>query len=148
MTRIAVSGRIAAPPETVFRAVSDIEGLPDHDPNIVGVEVLTERRSGLGTRFRETRRMKNQEMVTELEVTEFEENRRIRMVADSHGTVWDTLFSVRTVDGATELSIEMDARPHKLLPRLMNPFMKGFFRKGIEGHLENLRKRCEAEAGG
>ena len=146
MSRVAVSRRIAAPRERVFRAITDIERFPDHDPDIVAVEFLTEQRSGVGTRFRETRRMKKREMVTELEVTEFETNRRVRMVADTHGTVWDTLFSVDSVDDATELTIEMDARPHKLLPRIMNRFMTGFFRKGIAQHLDNVRRRCETEA--
>lgn len=33
--------------------------------------------------------------MTELEVTEFVENDHVRYVTDSHGTVWDTVMSVK-----------------------------------------------------
>ena len=79
-------------------------------------------------------------------MTEFVENERARMVADTHGTIWDTTFSVRTVGADVELTIAMDARPHKLLPKLMNPLMKPMFRKGMERHIDKLRAYCEARA--
>lgn len=150
MTRVSVEGAIAAPPAIVFRAVTDVEHLPDLDDAIVGIEFLTDQRSGAGTRFRETRSMNGREMVTELEVTEWVENERARMVADSHGTIWDTVFRVTPDGDGCVLEIAMDARPHKLLPRIMNPLMKGFFRKGIAGHVDKVRAHCErlAAAGG
>ena len=148
MTRVTVSRTIAAPVEVVFEAVTNIERLAETSPDVVGVEFLTASHHGLGTRFRETRKMKDREMVTELEITEFVENERSRMVADSHGTVWDTLFTVRPENGKTLLEIEMDARPHRLLTKLMTPLMKGFFRKGIEKHIEDVRDYCERIAAG
>ena len=39
------------------------------------------------------------EATTELEVTEYVENDHVRMVADSHGTIWDTVFSVKEQTG-------------------------------------------------
>ncbi|MBT8484413.1 MAG: SRPBCC family protein, partial [Phycisphaerae bacterium] len=125
---------------------SDIPNLPETMPDVVKIEFLTDQRVGLGTKFRETRRMGKREMVTELDVTEFVENDHVRMVADSHGTIWDTLFEVTPTGGGTELTLTMDARAHKLLPRIMNPIMKGFFKKGIEKHLDSLKTHCEDKA--
>lgn len=147
MTRVAVSRGMTAPPEVVFRAVTDVANLPRLDPDIVKIEFLSERRSGVGTRFRETRLMKGKEMVTELEITEWTEDRAVRMVADSHGTVWDTRFTIEPVGGKTQLTIAMDARPHKLMPKLLNPLMKGMFRKGITKHLETVAHWCESQPG-
>ena len=146
MTRITVQRTIAAPIERVFLAVTEFEKLHEIDEQIVGVEFLTEQHSGLGTRLRETRRMGKNELVTELDVTEFVENERARMVADTHGTIWDTTFTVRPADGGVELTIAMDARPHKLLPKLMNPLMRPMFRKGMERHIDRVRAYCEARA--
>lgn len=146
MTRITVQRTIAAPIETVFGAVTEFEKLHEIDEQIVGVEFLTEQHSGLGTRLRETRRMGKNELVTELDVTEFVENERARMVADTHGTIWDTTFTVRPSDSGVELTIAMDARPHKLLPKLMNPLMRPMFRKGMERHIDRVRAYCEARA--
>ena len=145
MTQITVQRTIDAPLGTVFRAVTEVENLPASIPDVVSVEFLSEARSGVGTRFRETRRMGKREMQTELEVTELVPNERARMVADSHGTVWDTLFTVRPAGDKTELEICMDARPHKLLPRLMNPLMKGVFRGGLQKHLDAVSAYCEAQ---
>ena len=62
---------------------------------------LSEVRTGVGTRFRETRLMHGKERSTELEVTEYVENERVRMVADTDGTVWDSVFVVSPVEGKT-----------------------------------------------
>lgn len=87
MPRITVSGEIDAPPEVVFDAITNIERLPEVNEDVLRVEFLGDRRSGVGTRFRETRRMGKREMETELEVTEHMPHERARMVTDSHGTV-------------------------------------------------------------
>ncbi len=146
MTRVVVERAIDAPPEDVFRYVTDIEQLPDNNPDVVAVEFLTDSRSGVGTRFRETRRMGNREMVSEIEVTEYQANERARMVNDMNGTVWDTEFMVTPTDAGTFLRITMDARPYKLVTRIMVPIMKGFFAKGIEKYADDVRSGCEAAA--
>ncbi len=140
MTRIIAKRTINAPIDSIFAAVADIENLPATNKDIKSIEFLTEQRSGVGTRFRETRVMKGKQHITELEVTEYQPSQRLRMVTDSHGTVWDTVF---TISAAGELTIDMDARAHKLLPKLLNPILKGMFRKGIEQHLDALKNHLE-----
>lgn len=144
MTRTTVTRRIAAPAERVFAAVSDLEKLPEVVPDIVRVETLSETRSGPGTRFRETRRMGKREASMELEVTECEPPRHLRIVADSHGTVWDSVFTVTEVEGGSELELVMDAKAHKLLPKLLNPIMKGLIRRGVVAQIESVKQYCEA----
>jgi len=39
-----------------------------------------------------------------------------------------------------------DASGHKLLPRLLNPLLKGMFRKGMAKHAERLAAYCERRA--
>ena len=145
MTQVSVSKTIAAPVPVVFRAISDVENLPATNPDIVGVEFLSAQRAGVGTRFRETRAMGSKQNVTELEITEYVENERVRMVADSHGTVWDTVFTVTPDSAAARLEIVMDARAHKLLPKLLNPIFKGLFRKGLAKHIDAVGAWCEAQ---
>ncbi|MFT7680295.1 MAG: hypothetical protein ACI8QC_004301 [Planctomycetota bacterium] len=138
MTSIAAERVFKVSPESVFTAISDVPGLPNTNPEIVEVEILSTQTSGVGTRFRELRRMGKRELVTELELTEWDPPRSVRMLADTHGTVWDTLFTVSPVEGGTLLKLDMDARAHALLPRLLNPLMKGLFRKGLVKHLDAL----------
>ena len=143
MTRIIVNRVIEAPVDVVFCAVSDIANLPETVSNIVGVEFLSDTRSGLGTRFRETRMMQGKESITELEITEFAENDHLRMVADSHGTIWDTLFEVEPAGDTTTLRLTMDAHAQRLLPRITNPLVKGMIRKGLERHVDEVKAYCE-----
>ena len=37
----------------------------------------------------------------------------------------------------------MDARPHKLLPKLVVPLMKGLVRKAIEKDMDAVKAHCE-----
>ena len=143
MTRTIVSRTVDAPLDVVFKAVSDIGNLPSTVPDIVKVEFLSDVISGVGTRFRETRLMNGKESTTELEVTEFIDNEHVRMVADSHGTVWDSVFTVKATGGRTELVLSMDAKARKLLPKLMNPLINGLIKKGLDKHMDAVKAYCE-----
>ncbi|MHC4341280.1 MAG: SRPBCC family protein [Planctomycetota bacterium] len=148
MGRTTVSRTIHAPIETVFNTVAHIDNFSKAVPAIVKVEFLSDVRSGVGTRFRETRLMGRREASTELEVTEYAENEHIRLVTDTGGTVWDTVFTVRPVsEGGVELTMVMDANAHKLLAKLMNPLIKGIIRKAIEKDTDAVKAHCEKMAG-
>ena len=143
MTRIIVKRTIHAPATHIFQAVSDIGNLPRTNPDIARVEFLSDTHTGVGTCFRETRVMKGREHVTDLEITEYDPAGRVRMVADSHGTVWDSLFTVEDAGERAELTLQMDCNAHRLLPRLLNPLFKGMIRKGLEKHLDAVKAYCE-----
>ena len=128
MSTITVERRIAASAEVVFRTVADIRQFSQAIPEIVKYEFLSDIQQGVGTRFRETRLMRGKEAVTELDVKEYVANRRVRMVADSHGTIWDTVFDLKPVEDGTKLTAVMDARSYKLLPKIMFPFIRGIIR--------------------
>lgn len=143
MPQVQVVRTINAPPAIVFDAVTNLEQLPETNPAIVGVKFLSEQKSGVGTRFIETRRHGKGEMETELEVIEFRPPEHARMVADSHGTVWDTTFTITPEGQGTRLTLTMDAKGHKLLARAMNVVFKGLFRKGLATHVDAVQTYCE-----
>ena len=143
MVRTIVMREIKAPIDKVFQTVANINEFSQAIPHIVKVEFLSEATLGIGTRFRETRLMKGKEAATELEVTEYVENERIRLVADSHGTIWDTLFTVESKEGYTELTMTMDAKAYKLIPKLMNRIVMGMIQKAIESDMDAVKSFCE-----
>ena len=104
-TNVTVTRRIDAPADVVFRAVAHIEQFSQAVPGILRVEFLSDVKSGVGARFRETRMMMGREASTELEVTEYVENERVRIVSEAGGALWDTVFTVvrrRRGDGAQD----------------------------------------------
>ena len=146
MSKVLVNRTIAASTETVFGVVTDIESLPKSNPDVTRVEFLTEQRTGAGTRFRETRENRGRVVVTELELTECVEFERARFLSDMGGTLWDTTFRFRPAAGdsrQTELEIELDAKPHKFLARILNPFVMGMVRRGMRSHIDSLARYCE-----
>ncbi|WP_372896002.1 SRPBCC family protein [Stieleria sp.] len=147
MNSIIATRTIQAPLTVVFQAVSDVRNFRKAVPHITDVEFLSEQQHGVGTRFRETRLMKDREQSVELEVAEFVDNDRVRMVSDAGGTIWDTLFSVSQVGEAVELKMQMDIRPHTFLARLMIPLIRGMVVKGVESDMDAVKSYCESGGG-
>lgn len=143
MPTVTVFQTIEAPAAIVFAAVSDIAALPSTNPDIVAIEFLTDQRVGVGTRFRETRKMGNTEVVTDLEVYEYDPDRhRFRCVADTHGTTWDTTMVAR--DGGLELAMLCDG--HSLLKNAFHTLMSPMYRYGMRSHLRRLADYCARKA--
>ncbi len=114
-------------------------------PNVVDIEFLSENKTGVGARFRETRNMNGKETITELQVTEYVKNEHVRIISDTQGTVWDSVFHVNSVDDATELNLTMEAKPHKFLPRLSMPLFKGMMKSALEKDMDAVKAFCEQE---
>ena len=89
--------------------------------------------------------MGRREATTELEVTEYEPPNRVRMVSDSGGTIWDTVFTVTADGSGSRLDMVMDARPHKLLAKLTVPLFGRMVAKAVEKDMDEVKDYCEAE---
>jgi hypothetical protein len=75
MKKFQYQTHIDATTDKVFTTISDASQFCEAVPHIVNVEMMSDQKTGLGTRFRETRIMNGREEATELEVTGFEEVR-------------------------------------------------------------------------
>ncbi len=146
MKSISVTRMTDSSVEKVFRTVAEIGEFSQAVPHITKVEFLTDQHAGMGTRFRETRVMNGREHATELEVTEYVLNERIRMVADAGGTVWDTLFTVQAVNGHVELVMTMEARAYKLLAKILNPLIRGMVAKQVEKDMDSVVDYCTGKS--
>ena len=146
MASWVVTRTIAAPVGRVFSTVADIAQFSRAIPQIVKVEYLSDVRSGVGTRFRETRLMKSKEITTELEVTEWVVNDHVRLVADSNVTVWDSVFGVREEQGASVLTLTMDALAGGLLARVITFLIRGMVQQALESDMDSVKAFCEREA--
>ena len=144
MSRTMTTRLIDASVEKVFDTVAHIEQFSQAIPHITKVEMLSDITRGVGARFQETRLMNGREATTELEVTEYVENDRIRLVSDAGGTIWDTLFTVAGADDGTTLSMTMEANAYKFLARIMNPFIMGMVGRAVEKDMDAVKAFCES----
>jgi uncharacterized membrane protein len=146
MKQVSTDRLINAPVDRVFDTIATASGFSSAVPHIVSVEMLSEQKRGVGTRFRETRLMRGKEAITELEVTEFVENDRVRFVSDAGGTIWDTVFTVAAEGDDCRLRMVMDARPHAFLARIVTPMIMGMVAKAVEADMDAIKKYCEGQA--
>ena len=138
---------IAAPPDRVFRVVADPEEFQRAIPEGSAPEYLTEKRSGVGTKFRATRTSKGKARSFDMEVTELVPGERVRIVNVTHGTLWDSAMSVRPEDGGggSVLTLTMDAVEKRLIPRLMMLLVHGMVQKALEKDMDGIKAYCERQ---
>ncbi len=149
MSHTEIQRTIAAPADKVFAAVADVRQFSRAVENIERVEFVSDTRTGLGTRFRETRIMRGREATVELEITEFAAPERVRFLSEAGGVKWDTVFTVAAArDGNTRLTLVMEATPLTFAARLMVPLMKGMVRKAIAADMDAVKAYCEGSSGG
>ncbi len=143
MTRTTIHRFINAPVAVVFDTVAHIENFAQAIPDITNVEFLSDTQKGVGTRFKETRKMKGRVAVVELEVTEYKPDKYIRLISNAGGTIWDTIFTTEAAGDGTNMTMMMDAKPYKLLAKLFIPLTKGMIGKAIEKDMNALKTYCE-----
>jgi uncharacterized protein YndB with AHSA1/START domain len=143
MGTMTIQRDIHAPAAKVFETVAHIDQFTQAIPDIVDVQFLSEQRTGVGTRFRETRKMGKRDAVTDLEVTEYVENERVRLVADAGGTIWDTVFEIVDKGEWTKMTMTMDSRPYRLLAKIFNPLIGPMIKSAVGKDMDAVKTFCE-----
>ncbi len=143
MKPICTTRMIQAPRELVFQTIADVRNFQKAVSHIVLIEFLTEQQHGVGTRFRETRIMNGREQSVDLEVAEFVDNDRVRLVSDAGGTIWDTLFTVSDAPDGVQMNMHMDVRPYKFFARIVMPLIRGMVVKNVESDMDAVKAYCE-----
>ncbi|HEX2473234.1 MAG TPA: SRPBCC family protein [Lacipirellulaceae bacterium] len=151
MARFTMAKRVAAPIDTVFDAASDIEHAAEHIRGIEKIELLTPGPIGLGTRWRETRKMMGHEATETLEFTAFDRPRSYTIGCLSCGSYFETTFRFApAASNATNVSVEVNCEPRSFMARLMAPLGKLMFakmmRKCMDDDLEDIKRAVEPRA--
>ncbi|MEV8590586.1 SRPBCC family protein [Streptomyces sp. NPDC051180] len=149
-TSVVVERRVAASPGRVWEAITDLGDMPRVLTGVEKVEVLTEGVFGVGTRWRETRRMLGKEATEEMTVTECEAPDRYVTVADSHGMHYVSELTL-TPDGSggTTLRMAFSARPARgrspgLVARLLARFGAKAVAKALAKDLSDIANAVES----
>ena len=166
---------VAARPETLWRVITDLEGMAEHLPGIIALERLSDDGPGAyrpGTRWRETRRVFGQQATEEMEVVVAEPHRRTEILAVSRGVRHETGFRLDPAGNgpapqATHLRFFFTARPDaaavpagsglgarlrraagRALGRASAPLGAAATRRQMVQELEHIGRRAEHLAAG
>ena len=120
--KISIVEVFEAPVERVFDVLTDVEHAADRVSGIEKIEILSEVRSGLGLRWRETRVMFGKEATEVMDVTAYERPTLWRTEARSHGMHYVTELSLKAVDAnTTEVTQTFSGTALSLGAKLMTP---------------------------
>ncbi|WP_190122140.1 SRPBCC family protein [Streptomyces inusitatus] len=109
---VVVERRIAAPAERVWSALTDLERAPEVLSGVESVELLSPGPFGVGTRWRETRRMLGTSATEEMWVTASEPPLGYVVEAESRGAHYVSDFALRPAGPeATDVRMTFTARP-------------------------------------
>ncbi len=137
------SRSVKAPIDKVFEAVADIGAYAETFPSVTKIEFVGEQKSGVGTRFRETRLGSGRDGTSEVEVTEFVDGDHIRLQDEALGSAWDTTYSVKGEGESTLLTMAVQAEPKKLMAKLTMALGMSGYSANMEKHLDAIKAHCE-----
>ena len=133
---------IAAPPETVFVLMHDVNHFPAVLTNVVRAEKLTPGPVGLGTRFLETRKINGREASAEIEVTTYEPSRRYSATSAQSGITATYHYTLTPEKNGTRVNLQAEATARGL-KKLLLPIIVNFMKKEDATHLQKLKTVVE-----
>lgn len=147
MARMSLDVHIDAPQEQVFALISDLEGAADRIEGITKIEMLSEGPIGVGTRWRETRRMFKRDATEEMEISAFDPPSSYEATCESCGCTFTHEFRCTPENGGTKVTVTMLTKANTIMAKLMAPMgflMKGAMKKCVQKDLEDLKQYAES----
>ena len=145
MLKIETNTIINRPIEEVFAVVSNLENNPKWSSVFVEVKKTSEGPIGVGTTWRAVQKALGQRLESEVEVTEYEPNRKFAQVSKSGpipAKIWGTY---EPVEGGTWISVILEAEVGGFF-KLAEPLVKSMIKRSIETDFANLKDLMEAQA--
>ncbi|QES51565.1 polyketide cyclase/dehydrase [Streptomyces venezuelae] len=146
---VSVEREIAAPMDEVWQALTDLESMPLVLSGVDAVEVLTPGPFGVGTRWRETRRMFGKSATEEMWVTACDTPERYVAEADNAGMHYVSEFRLtERAPGRTAVRMTFSAQPQAggklpLLTRLLSGLGARAVAKAIARDLADVAASVE-----
>lgn len=142
---------IDAPVERVFDALTQLEHAHDWMPNLVSVEKLTPGAFGVGTRWRETRKVFGKAASEEFEVTALEPNRRLDLFVDgrkgsSKRGEYRFRYDLEPMASRTVLTMNGEISGMGAVMEVLGRLFMGMFKKMIAKDLHAMRAYAERGA--
>lgn len=143
--------RFAAAPERVFAVLADPVGTSVHLQHVEALVWLTPGPVGVGSRFRETRRMLGRENTQELTITRFDPPTRIAMGVEKPSISSSSEFELAPDGAGTRVRVLIDVRGRtlggKILALLFFPLLARAIQSAVRNDLEDLRATIEGRGG-
>jgi uncharacterized protein YndB with AHSA1/START domain len=149
--KIELEETIAAPPERVFDALTDLEMAPAWMPGLIELEKLTQGPFSVGTRWREVRRFIGHRSSETFEVTRSEPNEALEVFCDgkngtSKGGHFRFSYTLSPEGSETRLKLTTEISQLGWFGELMGRLFAGPYKSMIARELRAMKSFIEAPA--
>jgi uncharacterized membrane protein len=145
MAKASVSTTIKRPVEDVFALVSNSETSPRWSSSSLESEKTSEGPIGEGTTWRSVSKFLGRRIETEMEITEFEPNRKFTLRSMSGPFPLQAAVTFERVEGGTQVNAIIEAEPGGFF-RVAEPLIVSIAKRQFQGDFDNLRDLMEANA--
>lgn len=146
MTKIDHTLVINRPVEDVFAYHDDPDNMPKWETAILVYEQTSEGPIGVGTTFREVRKLMGRRLESASQITAYKVNQTYAIKTTSGPISYEATMTFESVDGSTRIKVVAELEPGGIF-KLVEPIFRRVVQKQIEGHLSNLKDLMEAGAG-
>ena len=143
MVRIEFSVDVHRPPSEVFAYITDADRLPEWQSG--AVEAQWQGEKARGARIREVRKFLGRRMETELEVTEYEPDRRFGLRVVSGPVPFSVTQVLEPRDGGTRLSFIGEGEPGGFF-KLAEPIVARVAERQFKNDFETMKDILEGSA--
>jgi hypothetical protein len=151
MADFRITKHVEAPPDTVFDVATDLAHAAEHVRGIEKIELLTPGPVGVGTTWRETRKMMGNLATETLEVKAFDRPRQYVVGCQSCGCYFESTFSFASRGSGTDVTLDVHTKALTLMAKIMSPIgnlmMGKTMRKLLDDDLEDVKRVAESRAG-
>jgi uncharacterized protein YndB with AHSA1/START domain len=146
--RLSVHVEMAATPERVYAVMTDLERARQWMPNLVSIEQLTGGSFGIGTRWRETRRVFGKVASEVFEVTGAEPGRSLDLYVDgtqgsSRRGAYRFRYDLSPAGDATLVYLHGEITGMNRVMELFGRLMLGSLRRAMAGDLHAMQRYIE-----
>ncbi len=141
---------VNASQSVVFDVMTDLPHAADRMSGITSIELLTSGPMGVGTKWKETRKMGGREATETMWITQFVPPSHYVVEAKSYGMHYlTTLRAVELGNDKTRIEFDFNGTPKTFMAKLFTPLgflFMGMLRKCINQDLADLATAAEAKA--
>ena len=152
MSELEITREVAAPAETVWGILTDLDRAEETISAITEIERLDAGTGfGVGTRWRETRIMFGRTATEEMEVTQLEPGKSYVLEAESHGARYRSEMTVEPIeDAACRLTMSFGAEAQGTISKILAATIGRLFerstRKALQKDLADIAAAAEGTA--
>ena len=139
MASLRASYTLDRPQADVFAVITDVGDYPRWHPRVSSATMITEGPVGLGTRFRGTSRPFGR---LDMEVTEYEEPKRIKFRVETNIANWDHLILLTAEGERTTVDHEYEIAPRGL-GSLVAPLMGFIMSRTLDKAMSAFEQRLQ-----